>query len=70
MKVHYEVEPYPLAGEHKGRWAVRVNRYIIEESAIEEKPFISELDFENAQEALRHGKKFVATLAGIISKSP
>jgi hypothetical protein len=70
MKLRYEVEPYPLAGKHEGGWAVRVTRYIIKASGIEEKSFISELDFENAEDALRHGEKFVTALGhGLIPKS-
>ena len=65
-----EVEPYPLAEEHKGRCAVKVTLYTAEGSGVEEKPFISKRDFESEQEARQHGEKLVASLGGTLCKTP
>lgn len=68
MREFYEIETYALAGEHKGKWAVRVCRYSDGGSFIEEQPFISEQVFASEQDAQEHGEAWVRSRGGTLQR--
>jgi hypothetical protein len=44
----FEIEPYRLAGEHDGKWAVRLTRVHVSEFGVDEQPLHGGPGFERA----------------------
>jgi hypothetical protein len=66
--VLYEIEP--LAGEHEGKWAVRIIPAPSTVRESKEQPFFTERVFGSEQDARRHGEAGVASLGGTAAKGP
>jgi hypothetical protein len=65
----YEIEPYRLAGEHEGKWAMTITRVRRDRDGIEEQPFCGGPTFDREQDALRYGVRWVAARGGRVRKS-
>jgi hypothetical protein len=63
----FEIEPYRLAGERNGKWALTITR--LNRFGTDEQPFHGEPIFDSAQEALRYGVKWVSSRGGRVRRS-
>jgi len=65
----FEIGPYPLGGEHEGKWAMTITQLRRDAFGIEEQPFHGGPIFDTEEEALRYGVKWVAARGGRVRES-
>jgi hypothetical protein len=63
----YEFEPYQLAGEPKGKWAITITR--LNKLGVDEQPFHGGSTFDTENDALRYAVKWVASRGGRVPKA-
>jgi hypothetical protein len=65
----FEIEPYRLAGEHEGKWAMTITLVRQDRLGIEEQPFYGAPIFDSERDALRYGVEWVASRGGGVRKT-
>ncbi len=65
----FEIEPYPLGGEHAGKWAMTIIQVRQDQLGIETQPYYGGPMFESQEDALRYGIEWVAARGGQVRKS-
>ncbi len=65
----FEVEQYPLADQHLGKWALTLTRVRVGEFGVDELPFHGGPVFESEKDALRFGVEWVASRGGRVRKT-
>jgi hypothetical protein len=63
----YELQPYRLAGEHVGKWALTIMR--LSSVGIDEQPFHGGPIFESKEDALRYGVSCVRSRGGAVRRT-
>lgn len=64
----FEIEPYRLAGEHAGKWAMTITLVRRDTLGIKEQPFYGAPIFDSERDALRYGVEWVASRGGRVRK--
>jgi hypothetical protein len=65
--IHYLVQPYALAGEHRGKWKLTITR-VFDGPFIEEQRFHCTEIFDSQEEATKFGLEWVAWQGGQVRK--
>ncbi len=61
LRIGYSIEPYPLAAEFAGKWALTIVKKIYDGNSLVEEPFHSlDREFDSEQEAREHAARWIA----------